>query len=254
MQTSLANQIAVILVEPQLEENIGAAARALGNFGLQDLRLVRPLMGRPADRAYAMAAGADAILDQVRIFASTKDAIADCRWVAAVTARARAVAKPVLSPLQMAQYLQQNIATIAPVGLLFGPERSGLVNADIARAHAIITVPTNPDFASINLAQCVLLLGYELARISVQSGAEHKGKGEEELALQEELEAFFVHLEQALAVSGFLRPKEKRPAMMRNIRAMFMRADLRECEVKTLRGVIRALAEYHPVKTGDSPK
>src|SRR5260221_10558212 len=152
---------AIILVEPQLGENIGTTARAMLNCGLEDLRLVRPRHGRPDERSYAAASGADSVLDRCRLFERVEDAIADLKRVYASSGRLRDMVKPVLTPRAWAGEARALIKAGHPVGVLFGPERSGLENDDLVLADTVVTVPLNPAFSSLNLAQAVVLIGYE---------------------------------------------------------------------------------------------
>jgi tRNA/rRNA methyltransferase len=232
---------AVILCTPQLGENIGAAARAMANFGLSDLRLVAPRDGWPNEKAEAMAAGAGYVLEGTRLFATAEDAIADLRLVFATTARDRAVAKPVLTPAEAAKRLRQAAADGIATGLLYGGERSGLTNDEVALADAVITIPTDPGFSSLNLGQAVLLTGYEWFRAGDATPAERIDHGTALPAPREELLRLFEHLEEELEKSGFLYPPGNRPGMIRNLRAILHRAQLTDQEVRTLRGVIVAL-------------
>mgnify|MGYP005750912049 CR=1 FL=1 len=232
----------IVLVEPQLADNIGAAARAMLNFGLTEMRLVAPRDGWPNDRANAMASGAVEVLERAQVFETTAEAIADLHWVAATTARGRDLVKPVLGPDAATREAASRMSSGQKCGVLFGRERTGLESEDIARAHAIVTYPVNPAFASLNLAQAVLLYGYEWFRAAVD-WTPHQMPAPAPVA---EFEGFIGHLERELDAAGFLRPAEKKPGMMRNIRAMFQRADLTGQEVRTLRGVVRALAEFRP--------
>ncbi|HJM49526.1 MAG TPA: RNA methyltransferase [Alphaproteobacteria bacterium] len=231
---------AIVLVEPQLGENIGTAARAMLNFGLTDLRLVRPRDDWPNDHAVKAASGATPVLEGARVFASTAEAIADLHHVFATTARPRDMLKATLTPAQLAA----TIGDLEPgrAGVLFGPERAGLDNDDVALAEALVEVPVNPAFASLNLAQAVLLVAYECARAGRAEAAPAVPPGRTRPANREELIGFFEHLEGELDASGFLYPKEKRPTMVRNIRNLFQRAELMEQEVRTLRGIVAALA------------
>jgi tRNA/rRNA methyltransferase len=241
---------AVILVAPQLGENIGTAARAMLNFGLSDLRLVRPRDGWPNERARAAASGADLVIEQARLFDTTAEAVADLDYVVATTARSRDMVKPILTPETAAQQMRRAFSDGGQAGLLFGPERTGLENDDVALADAIMMVPVNPAFASLNLAQCVLLMSYEWFK----SGDETEGERIEYLqtrpAKKEELIGFFEHLEGELDRFGFLKPPEKRPSMVRNLRNMFQRAGLTEQEVRTLRGVVASLTRRYPKGEG----
>ena len=241
---------AVILVAPQLGENIGTAARAMLNFGLSDLRLVRPRDGWPNERANAAASGADLVIERARLFDTTAEAVADLDYVVATTARSRDMVKPILTPETAARQMREAFAEGGQGGLLFGPERTGLENDDVALADAIMMVPVNPAFASLNLAQCVLLMSYEWFK----SGDDTEGERIEYLqtrpAKKEELVGFFEHLEGELDRFGFLKPPEKRPSMVRNLRNMFQRAGLTEQEVRTLRGVVASLTRRYPKGEG----
>ncbi len=243
---------AVILVAPQLGENIGTAARAMLNFGLTDLRLVRPRDGWPNERARAAASGADVVIDNVQVFERTEDAIAGLDYVIATTARARGMVKPILTPETAALRMREAFADGGGAGLLFGPERTGLENDDVALADAIMMVPVNPAFASLNLAQCVLLMSYEWHKAADTTEAERIEYQQTRPAKKEELLGFFEHLEGELDRFGFLKPPEKRPSMVRNLRNMFQRASLTEQEVRTLRGVVASLTRRYP--KGEEPQ
>ena len=241
-RTHAMNAPAVILSRPQLGENIGAAARAMKNFGLSDLRLVAPRDGWPNEKASAMAAGAVDIVETARVFATLPEALADLSRVYATTARERGVAKPVLTPAEAAARLREAAGRGEKTGLLFGAERSGLDNDEIARATAVVTIPT-AGFASLNLGQAVLLLGHEWFKAADTTPAEQIDHGAiARPATQREMEQLFAHLEDELLKSGFLYPPDKAGAMMRNIRAMLTRADFTDQEVRTVRGMIVALA------------
>ncbi len=234
---------AVILSHPQLGENIGAAARAMKNFGLADLRLVAPRDGWPNEKALVMAAGASDIVEQARLFADVKDAIADLQVVYATTARDRGATKEVITPAEAGQRLRATARRAERIGLLFGNERAGLDNDEISLADAVITIPT-AEFASLNLGQAVLLLCYEWFRAGdstpparIEHGPVHRKPTREEM-LQ-----LFEHLENELTVSGFLYPPDKRGGMVRAMRATLHRARLTYQEVQTLRGMIVALVK-----------
>ncbi len=231
---------AIILVEPQLGENIGAAARAMLNCGLMDLRLVRPRDGWPNPRAEAMASGAMAVLDRARVFETTADAVAELDLVLATTARERDLAKRVLTPRSAAKRLAGHIGAGGKAGILFGAERAGLVNDDVVLADAVINVPLNPAFSSLNLAQAVLLVGYEWYQTDIDAEPESAWGGAPP-ATVEEREFFFRRLEEEMERSGFLFPNHLAPTIKRNIRTMFSRAQLTDQEVRTLHGVISAL-------------
>ena len=255
-RTPLTGGPAIILVEPQLGENIGTAARAMANFGLSDMRLVAPRDGWPNPMARKACSGADWVIDGAEVFETTGEAIADLNLVYATTARTRDMIKPFETPEQAAGALRARIGGGEKAGILFGRERTGLPNDDVALADAILTAPVNPAFASLNLAQAVLLVGYEWFKTGeVTYGDGAVGGGEmTELGLRmpgtrsankQELIGFFEHLESELDDGGFLRPPEKRPAMVRNLRNMFQRAALTEQDVRTLRGVIASLVRQH---------
>lgn len=241
---------AVILVAPQLGENIGTAARAMLNFGLTDLRIVRPRDGWPNERARAAASGADIVIDNVQLFDRTADAVAGLDYVIATTARARDMVKPIFTPETAAARMREAFAGGGRAGLLFGPERTGLENDDLALADALMMVPVNPAFASLNLAQCVLLMSYEWHKAGDTTEAERIEYQQTRPANKEELLGFFEHLEGELDRFGFLKPPEKRPSMIRNLRNMFQRAGLTEQEVRTLRGVVAALTRRYPKGEG----
>ena len=241
---------AVILVAPQLGENIGTAARAMLNFGLTDLRIVRPRDGWPNERARAAASGADIVIDNVQLFDRTADAVAGLDYVVATTARARDMVKPIFTPETAAARMREAFAGGGRAGLLFGPERTGLENDDLALADALMMVPVNPAFASLNLAQCVLLMSYEWHKAGDTTEAERIEYQQTRPANKEELLGFFEHLEGELDRFGFLKPPEKRPSMVRNLRNMFQRAGLTEQEVRTLRGVVAALTRRYPKGEG----
>jgi tRNA/rRNA methyltransferase len=254
-------QPAIVLVRPQLGENIGFAARAMANFGLTDLRLVAPRDGWPNDKAHAAAAGAAFLIDQAKIYASVEDAIGELKFVLAATARPREMVKTVLAPESAARELRRRGRTAERSGILFGPERSGLDNDDIALADAILTAPVNPEFASLSLPQAVLLFGYEwlkaeqapsLGRATTVDGPAKEGIAfpDTRPATRAELFALFEHLEAELDRSGFLRPPEKRPSMTRNIRNMFHRMGATDQDVRTWRGIVAALTRA-PKKRGD---
>ncbi len=232
---------AIVLVDPQLGENIGMVARAMLNCGLTELRLVRPRDGWPNPAARSAAAGADRVLARARVFATTEAALADLQRVYATTARPRDMLKPVVSPRQAAAEMRAAMAEGARAGVLFGPERSGLVNDDVALADAVLTVPLNPAFASLNLAQAVFVVGYEWLLAESEAPARRMPLGATRPATKAEMLGFFERLEAALDACGFLRPVEKRPAMVRNLRNLFQRAGLTEQEVRTLHGVVTAL-------------
>jgi len=242
---------AIILVEPQLGENIGAAARAMANFGLRELRLVKPRDGWPNDAARASAALAGEIIDRATLYGSVADAIVDLNYLAATTARSRFLAKPVLAPDGAAAALFERHAAGLRCGILFGKERTGLENSDVSLADVIVTAPVDPGFASLNLAQSVLLFAYEWRKLvnpeslgrslpDAPKGAGQRFKASRP-AERHELIGFFEHLERELDACGFLFPPEKRDTMVNNIRTMFTRMAPTEQEVRTLRGIVANL-------------
>ncbi|WP_422367732.1 RNA methyltransferase [Pelagibius sp.] len=232
---------AIILVAPQLGENIGMVARAMLNCGLTELRLVRPRDGWPSEKAAAAASGALEVIEGARLFDTTEAALADLQRVYATTARPRGMVKPVVTPGQAATELRAAAAKGGRTGLLFGPERSGLVNDDIALADAVLSVPLNPAFSSLNLAQAVLLVGHAWFMAADDTEARRLELGVGETASKAELMNFFTRLEAALDETGFLYPPEKRPTMVRNLRNLFHRIAPTEGEVNTLHGIISAL-------------
>ncbi len=240
---SLAGGPAIILVEPQLGENIGTTARAMMNCGLIDLRLVKPRDGWPSAKAQSAASGADAVLENARLYDTVEEAIGELRHVYATTTRDRYMVKRVVTPRLAATEMRRYIATDEGCGVLFGPERTGLINEHIALADTVLTVPLNPAFSSLNLAQAVLLLGYEWYTSADTTPAEQMViTGPTERANKEQLIQFFEHFEEALDDAGFLRDPGKRPSMVRNLRNLFQRSDLTEQEVRTLHGVVTAFA------------
>jgi tRNA/rRNA methyltransferase len=229
----------VILNEPQLAENIGAVARVMANFGLEDLRLVNPRDGWPQERAWPSASGADWPLDNARVFASVAEAVADLKLVYATTARNRGLSMPVMNPRQGAAELVANADL--PCGLLFGGERAGLETDDVAITQGIITIPIDPRFKSLNLAQAVALNAYEW-RMATDAAPPPEFNPTGRPADQAELLGLYEHLEHDLDEAGFFHPPAKKPSMVRNLRVIFARAGLTEQEVRTLRGVITALS------------
>ncbi len=234
---------AVVLVEPQLGENIGACARAMMNCGLGDLRLVQPRDGWPNARAAAMASGATAVLDSARVFATTAEACADLTYVLATTARNRDMAKPSLTPRTAADALRARVSAGQSVGVMFGPERAGLVNEDVALADAVLSVPLNPAFASLNLAQAVLLVGYEWYQSADRTPSSTMMVEDSPPATVATREFFLARLESLLEEAGFFYPDHLTPAMKQNLRTLFTRAGMTHQEVQTMHGVMRALAE-----------
>jgi tRNA/rRNA methyltransferase len=233
---------AMVLVRPQLAQNVGAAARAMANFGLSELRLVAPREDHVGAAARAAAAGAVHVLEAARVFPSLAAAIADLTLVYATTARERGQAKPVEGPAEAAAALRREVAAGAPAGVVFGPERTGLENDEVALADGILTFPVDPAFASVNLAQAVLLVGYEWFKAA---GAPLPFAMPQRwpLAAKSELLAFFAHLEGELDAIGFFHPPGRRPVLVRNLRNVFHRLGLTVQDLRTLHGVVEALAE-----------
>lgn len=232
----------VILDRPQLAENIGAVARVMANFGLSDLRLVSPRDGWPQERAWASASGANWPLDGVRVFASVAEACVDLRLMLATTARPRETRLPVMTPREAAGALHEAAGQGLKVGLLFGAERAGLETADIALSHGIVTVPVDPRFHSLNLAQAVAIAAYEW-RTQVLDAPPPRFREGEPPADQAMMLGLYEHLEHELDSAGFFHPPEKRPSMVRNLRVMLGRARFTEQEARTFRGVVSALSK-----------
>jgi tRNA/rRNA methyltransferase len=248
---------AIILVEPQMGENIGAAARAMLNFGLTDLRLVRPRDGWPNEKAEAMAAGARAVLDGVRLFDTTAAAVADLQRVYATTARARDMLKPVVGPRQAAADMRAALARQEACGILFGGERAGLGNDDVVLADTILTVPLNPAFASLNLGQAVLLVAYEWFQAGegarpMDAPAVLPRDGVRP-ATKQELTRLFEHFEAALDEAGYFdRTPDRRPVQVRNLRNLLQRANLLDADIHALHGILKGLAA--PWRNGGGPE
>lgn len=232
---------AIVLVEPQLGENIGMCARAMGNFGLTELRLVQPRDGWPNPQAQRAAAGADHVLDAVRLFETVEKSIADCTLVYATTARAHYQAKPVLSPDAAAAEMQAELAGGGKVAILFGRERYGLENHEVTLASRIVTFPVNPAFASLNLAQAVLLMGYEWFRYANEGALPFATNLRSERAGQEQFNGFFDGLVRELDRVEYLRPPEKRETMLINLRNIFARMEPTKQDLQTLNGAVAAL-------------
>ena len=231
----------IILVSPQMGENIGASARAMANFSLDDLKLVTPRDGWPSKTAESNAVGALDLIKPVEVFDHTADALKNDHIVYATTARPRDMRKQVLTPKQAALDIQTNAQNGKKSAILFGGERAGLTNDDIALAHHIISIPVNPDFASLNLAQSVLLMAYELHHAQDATPAKEMPVGDSASATHEELNDMLDRLEQELDHHHFFRNKDMHPTMMRNIRNIFMRTEMTEQEVRTFHGIISSL-------------
>jgi tRNA/rRNA methyltransferase len=249
----------IILVEPQMGENIGACARAMLNCGLEELRIVNPRDGWPNEKADAMSAGALSKMPPVKVYGTTVEAVADCHYIYATTARPRDMLKPVLDAKQAAADVHARISQGQTCAYLFGPERSGLNNEDVALSHAILTIPVNPAFSSFNIAAGVLLCAYEWYQKSIAkspplapphaggndlppfTGGLEGGDNNRLPASHASLNNLYNRLEEELAAGGFFRTQEIRPTVMRNLKNMLSRAEMTEQEVNTFHGIITAL-------------
>ena len=238
------SQPTFVLVRPQMGENIGGAARAMWNFGLDRMRLVAPRDGWPNQKAVAMASGAGRLLDNAGLFETTADALHDSHFVLATTARPRGLTKPVLTPERAMQIAAEKIAAGEKVSVLFGPERAGMENDDIARANAIISVPVNPEFASLNLAQCVLLTAYEWRRQSAEITHETVEMAGADWATNVEIEKLSEHYEETLEQAGFFFPETKAASMKLNLRNLWSRMPLTRSDVQVLHGVLRQMVRW----------
>ncbi|MDC0737162.1 RNA methyltransferase [Cognatishimia sp. SS12] len=237
-------QPAFVLVRPQMGENIGGAARAMWNFGLDRMRIVDPRDGWPNQKAVAMSSGAGRLLDEAQLCKTVPEAIADCTYVFATTARMRDMTKPVMTPEHAMQIAREKIAAGEKVAVLFGPERAGLENDDIAPANAIINVPVNPQYASLNLAQCVLLTAYEWMRGSVDVAPERVEMAKTVWANQSEVEALAGHYEERMEEAGFFFPDHKVESMKLNLRNMWSRLPLTRADVQMLHGMMRQIVRW----------
>ncbi len=238
----VGNSPVVVLVRPQLADNIGAVARAMGNGGLFHLRLVAPRDGWPQDKAWRNASGADRILDNCTVHETVAGAVADLHRVFATCPRPRHIVKPVLTARGAAAELREVCGRDLRVGLLFGPERAGLDNDDMACADALIRYPLNPGFMSLNLAQAVMIMAYEWWTAEDQTVPRRLMTNETRVATKAELENFLTHLVDQLDACGFLRNQPKRPGMVRNIRHLFQRGEVTQQELRTMHGVVTELA------------
>jgi len=237
----LQRQPYFVLVRPQMGENIGASARAMWNFGLEQMRVVAPRDGWPSTRAVAMASGAGRLLDAAQHFDGVSEAVGDTSFVFATTARGRGLTKPILAPEEAMRQAAEKIAQGQKVAVLFGPERAGLENEDIAGANALISVPVNPDFPSLNLAQCVLLMAYEWRRAQGQVELARMELAKTQWAEAIEVEKLAQHYEERLEDAGFFFPEAKAPGMKVNLRNMWSRFSLTRADVQMLHGVLRQL-------------
>lgn len=238
----IGNAPVVILVRPQLADNIGACARAMANGGLFHLRLVAPRDGWPQEKAWRNSSGADRILDCLTLHDTVADAVADLHHVFATCPRPRHIVKPVLTARGAASELRSIGERGLRAGLLFGPERAGLDNDDMAQADALIRYPLNPAFMSLNLAQAVMVMAYEWWTAAEATPPRALMTNESRIATKGELENFLRHLVDQLDACGFLRNLPKRPGMVRNIRHLFQRGEVTEQELRTLHGVVTELA------------
>ena len=253
---NLAAAPVVVLVNPQLGENIGTAARAMANFGLHELRLVEPRDGWPNEKAVTASSGAHWIIDKASVHETLSDALKDVNYVYATTARPRGMTKEVITPEQAGVDMRARIARGEKLAILFGRERWGLSNDEVSMADVIITAPVNPAFASINIAQAVLLVGYEWYKDQAKSLGQQTpelaaldGPGlqtpDTRPATKEELLGFIGHLEHELDAAGFFKTEAKKPGMLINIRNIFARAQLTEQEVRSMRGIVSSLTRAH---------
>jgi tRNA/rRNA methyltransferase len=238
----IGNSPVVVLVRPQLADNIGACARAMANGGLYELRLVAPRDGWPQQKAWANASGADRILDELTVHDTVADAVADLHHVFATCPRPRHIIKPVLTARGAAVELRAICARDLRAGLLFGPERAGLDNDDMAQADALVRYPLNPDFMSLNLAQAVMIMAYEWWTATDTTPPNRLMTNETKVGTKRQLDNFLAHLVDQLDASGFLRNLPKRPGMVRNIRHFFQRGEVTEQELRTLHGIVTEIA------------
>jgi tRNA/rRNA methyltransferase len=236
-------QPSIILVKPQMGENIGASARAMYDFGLEWMRIVAPRDGWPNQKATTMASGAARVLDQVRLTETVSEACDDLHYVFATTARTRDLTKPVMTPERAMAHARALIHEGKKVGVMFGPERAGLANEDVVRANALISVPVNPAFASLNLAQCVLLLAYEWRRQVADMPPEAMAMASTEFATGIEVEKLSERLAERLDERGYFWPEGKAESMRLNLRNLLSRMALTGADVRTLHGVFRSLVK-----------
>lgn len=244
---------AIVLVRPQLAENIGTAARAMLNCGLRDLRLVRPRCAFPDERANRAASGADAVLAAARLYDDVASALADLNVVYATCPRDRDMVKPVITPQAAIESVKVALAAGSKVGFLFGAERTGLENDEITLADAMVPFPVNPEFNSLNLAQAVLLVGWEWARSHDETPSRRVRTGRGKPATKSEIDEFLSRLESELDACGFLRNPLMRPVAIRNLRAFFLRARPNSQEIRTAHGMLTGLVERpHATRAGKS--
>jgi len=241
----IAEGPAIILVEPQLGENIGMVARAMANFGLAELRLVSPRDGWPNEKARSAASKADHVIDGAVVFETLEDATRDLNFVYATTARERYGFKPVRSPVYAASTLREKFKAGEKTGILFGRERWGLSNEEVALADEIVTVPVNPAFASLNIAQAVLLMSYDWMKSGMDDIEETRFQPiEQRPSTKDQVFGMFEQIEDALDARGYFHPPEKKPKMIDNLRAVLSRRSFSEQEVSVFRGVIKSLDAF----------
>lgn len=236
------NKPVIILIKPQLGENIGMVTRAVWNCALPELRLVDPREGWLNDHTLRASAGAEERVHHIKVFKTTREAIADLDYVFATTVRRRRMEKPIVTPKMAADYMTQHQEN--KVGVLFGRERFGLDNEDVGLANSILEIPLNPEYCSLNLAQAVLLVAYEWYQQGIRSDIEPR-KYQQPLASKEEIHGFYDHMENELDEAKFFLPVDKRPRMIRNLRNIFERIGLTHQDVQTMRGVITALTRSY---------
>lgn len=239
-----APQPAFVLVRPQMGENIGAAARAMWNFGLDRMRVVAPRDGWPSASAVAMASGAGRLLDEAMLVGDLPAAVGDCHYVYATTARGRELTKPIFTPEEAMRDAARRVAEGQKTAILFGPERSGLENDDVVRANAIITVPVNPRFPSLNLAQCVLLTAYEWRRAADALPGAHVHMHNTQWADQVELEALATHYDDTMMQAGFFYPEHKAAIMRQTLRNFWSRMPLTQADTRLLHGILRQMVRW----------
>lgn len=256
-RTDKSGKPAVILVNPQLGENIGTAARAMANFALSELHIVEPRDGWPNERALSASAGAVNIIEKARLHETCMKAVEPFHRIYATTARPRGMTKLVMTPEEAAADMHARIAKGERIAIMFGRERWGLNNDEVSLSDVIVTAPVDPEFASINIAQAVLLVGYEwykpiaaslgmgTSELAAIKGSGLRVRGDEGLANKQDLHGFFSHLETELEAAGFFKSAAMRPGMIRNLRNMFQRIELSLQEIRTLRGVIASLTRTH---------
>lgn len=233
-----------VLVRTQMGENIGGAARAMWNFGLDRMRLVSPRDGWPNQKAIAMSSGAGRLLDEAQLCENVPESLEDCTYVFATTARARDLTKPVMTPEHAMKLAHEKIAAGEKVAVMFGPERAGLENEDLAPANALINVPVNPEYASLNIAQCVLLTAYEWMRVETDVEPERMAMAKTDWANQQEVEALANHYEDRMDEAGFFFPEHKVDSMKLNLRNMWSRMPLTRADVQMLHGMMRQIVRW----------